>query len=202
VPVDETPNEHELLLREYDNAWLHNRHLETLRSQYVGFFLTFLAATVAFAGSRASEAYGSPAKATELSVLLMSISAVTWFVSVSIRRWGVVIRHYDVVILEIRRRSLSAHSDSLVRIKPRSGVGIQQAAEITLLAAHVAILASVTILLIRVIDLDASFRFVAPTALSFVVVTASTLTGASWKAIRHSWASVTAPTDQSMPKGG
>jgi hypothetical protein len=194
--------EDEIVLREYDNAWQHNRHLETLRSQYVGFFLAFVTATVALVGTRVSGAYSNPRKAAELSLFIGSASLVTWFVSVSLRRWGVVIRHYDLVILNIRRLVLSPANETLVRIKPRSGLGIQQAAELTLLVAHLALLVSAGALLTRVISLDAQLRYLAPTLLAFVAVGVSTATGANWRAPQQARESLAAPNDRTMQKGG
>lgn len=183
MAAGELPSRRALLLREYDNAWVQSRHLETTRSQYVGFFLTFLAAVVALVGSRSADAYHDPRTAVELSLVVAGMSAVTWFVSVSTRRWGVVITHYDDVILGVRQRVLTSGDRALVQIGLRNEIGIQQAAELTLLLTHLALLSAAAVVCGRVATLDPRALYLATTSAALALVALSTLTGANWRVL-------------------
>jgi len=91
-----------LLLRDYEQAWEHLRHVETVRIQYTGFFFTIVLGSIALAVPLfVQRAESSPA----LVIASCFAGALTTFSSslyLSMRRMGVQLRHYRRSIEKIR----------------------------------------------------------------------------------------------------
>jgi hypothetical protein len=87
------------LLDQYNQAWSHYRHTESMRTQYLGFFFTVLLGSAAFALPILRSSDDSPeAAATGTLLFLVALQAMSYFACVSVIRMGSVLRHYHRAI--------------------------------------------------------------------------------------------------------
>jgi len=112
----------ELLTREFDQAWNHYRHLESLRSQYLGFFFTLTIGTAAFAVPalrKPSLDQAPTVLAAGAFLTIYCLFIMTLYLAV--RKAGVVMDQYDDVIQYVRGHCYenSPHGDKLRCIRDR-----------------------------------------------------------------------------------
>lgn len=92
------------LLREWEQAWNHYRHLESSRSQYVGFFFTVLLATISIAIGFMK---GITLDSKPIVIFgLIGLIFVDFFITISIfiiiKKTGYVLRRYEIIIETVR----------------------------------------------------------------------------------------------------
>ena len=103
------------LLREWDQAWDHYRHLESTRSQYLGFFFTVLVASTGLAVGLLKDV-SSSAQATVvfgLTVLGFIDFLITVGLFTAIKKTGYVLKRYEVIMKTVRQRSGFSSSQEL-----------------------------------------------------------------------------------------
>lgn len=132
---------------EYAQAWEHYRHTETQRLQYLGFFFTVALGSVALAVPLiADSGLASSAKILVAGLFAMTFQTTTYFIFVSVHRFGAVLDFYLAAMTALRaeRAALTAvDSASALRLdvrggalpKPPGGFGIQRTAELILIGA-------------------------------------------------------------------
>jgi heme/copper-type cytochrome/quinol oxidase subunit 4 len=92
-----------LMLEEYHQVWEHARHMETMRSQYLGFFFTVtLGLAVLAVPTISAGALNNPARLVVLSGFLTVFFLFTAFIYIAIRKTGVVYGRYVGAIHLIR----------------------------------------------------------------------------------------------------
>jgi hypothetical protein len=103
APGGTGPDTRDFLVREFDQAWSHYRHLKNTRSQYLGFFFTV---TLAATGAGAAVVRGGPVDHTAplvlTAVFLVIYMQFATFVYVSVRKMGVVLTYYETLQNTIR----------------------------------------------------------------------------------------------------
>lgn len=101
----------ELVWREWDEAWTHSRHLESMRSQYLGFFFTALLAVTAVIASRVvKDALHSPGSLLAFAGLVLGLDALAAFLYLAVVRINEVRWYYDQIIFKIREEIGSNYS--------------------------------------------------------------------------------------------
>lgn len=97
--------EAEFLAAEYDQPWDHYRHTETQRLQYLGYFFTVSLGSAALAGPVLSSAGPDTESRTIAVALFMAVfQTSTYFVFLSVHRFGAVLEHYLQAMVLLRRR--------------------------------------------------------------------------------------------------
>lgn len=92
----------ELVLREWDQAWVHSRHLEDLRRHYLGFFFTALLSVTAFAGYFARRHPSPSASLLTISALALGLQMLSMYLFLAVSRVNEVLDHYLNVVQRIR----------------------------------------------------------------------------------------------------
>jgi hypothetical protein len=106
------------VMREWEQAWAHSRHLETTRGQYLGFFFTAVLGVIAIAGPRlADDSFGSPSSLLILAALLLGLQFLTAFLYLAVIRLNAVLSYYLRIIFAIRNRTIPA-SREVVDLTP------------------------------------------------------------------------------------
>src|SRR5215467_13968676 len=76
-----------LLCQEFEQAWLHYRQNESLRSQYLGYFFALVVGSAAFGAQTVrSHAWSSPANLVLFEIFLLTLSLLGCFVYLGVRR--------------------------------------------------------------------------------------------------------------------
>jgi hypothetical protein len=89
----------ELTLQAWDQAWQQARHLETMRSQYLGFFFTAVLGVTALAGPRlADDSLRSAGDLLTVAALTVALELLTGFLYISVIRVNKVLGHYTTRI--------------------------------------------------------------------------------------------------------
>jgi hypothetical protein len=92
-----------LILREWDEAWTHSRHLEDLRRHYLSFFFTALLGVTAFSASYLARRQLSPSgSVVTISALGLCLQMLSAYLYLAIHRVNVVLDHYLEVVGKIR----------------------------------------------------------------------------------------------------
>jgi hypothetical protein len=92
-----------IMLREWDEAWAHSRHLETMRSQYLGFFFTAALAITAFTAPQiADDSLGTSGALVTVAVLVLGLHGLTTFLYLAIFRINQVLNYYRTILIAIR----------------------------------------------------------------------------------------------------
>jgi hypothetical protein len=82
--------------------WLHYRHIEQERNQFLGFFFTLLVAIVGFLVAISSRAASWPELAMGLTAMAAVLGMVSLLIFTSLRKFGAALREYDRDIARIR----------------------------------------------------------------------------------------------------
>jgi hypothetical protein len=90
------------LVYEGQQHWLHYRHIEQERNQYLGFFFTLLVAIVGFFVAVSSRAPGWPRLAMGLTAMAAVLGLVSTLILISVRKFGAALHVYDRDIERIR----------------------------------------------------------------------------------------------------
>jgi hypothetical protein len=103
-------NDH--LAREWEQAWNHYRHLETTRTQYLGFFFTVLVASIGLAVGLLKDVKPPdlPAVLFGLFVLAEVVFLITLGLYTAIKKTGYVLKRYETIINSVRNKSDFASS--------------------------------------------------------------------------------------------
>lgn len=165
------------LLAEFDQAWMHYRHVESMRTQYLGFFFTISLGSTALAVPAVSaDALDNPSRLASFAVFLWVFSAVASFIYISVRKAGPVLSHYEAVMRAVRERWYTSPDDtdlpSLFDVRVRlAGVArsaafsTQWSAEWTIRFFHLLATAALLLLMVRADQRNASGWIVAGTGL-------------------------------------
>lgn len=98
-----TQGDTELKNKIWEQAWSHSRHLESMRSQYLGFYFT---AVLAVTAVTAKELAGGGLKTTgaliAFSALVLGLEALAAFLLMAIKRIGFVLGSYRKSVLAIK----------------------------------------------------------------------------------------------------
>lgn len=95
----------EALRVDYEQAWEHYRHLENLRTSYLGFFFTVaLGSASILLPVLVGAPWGIDLKVVAACCFLVVFSALAYFVYLSVQRAGWVLEHYRLVMENIRSR--------------------------------------------------------------------------------------------------
>lgn len=108
-----------LLISEFDQAWSHYRHLESLRSQYLGFFFAVTTAAAAVP-SLQTPAFNEVRTVLAGGAFLSVYGFLTAFLYFGIKKANVVMNQYAEVIQYVRTYIFgdsSVHSSALKRIR-------------------------------------------------------------------------------------
>jgi hypothetical protein len=85
VPAEE--RNVEFTMREWEQAWIHTRHLESMRGQYLGFFFTAVLGVTAFAGPRLADgSLRTPASLLTVAMLALGLQLASGFIYLAIVR--------------------------------------------------------------------------------------------------------------------
>jgi hypothetical protein len=122
----------------WDEVWAHSRHLETMRSQYLGFFFTaVLAVTAIAAKDLAADGLRTTGSLVAFSALMLGLEVLTAFMLLAIRRIGHVLGEYRKAVFQIRDAAPQSTEPwaQLPGPSERYAVSTQGAAELVLYAA-------------------------------------------------------------------
>jgi len=93
----------DLIWKSWDEAWAQSRHLESMRSQYLGFFFTVLLAAAVFAIREGIKGEWLSSSALLLPfVLALGVELLAAVLLAFVRRIGEVLVYYTRVIAAIR----------------------------------------------------------------------------------------------------
>lgn len=117
------------LVYEGQQHWLHYRHIEQERNQFLGFFFTLLVAIVGFFVAISSRIPAWPTVAIGLTSMAAVFGLISLLILASVRKFGAALRAYDRDIERIRaalftlagpdRTHLAARQDSVsARMQP------------------------------------------------------------------------------------
>jgi hypothetical protein len=95
------------LVYEGQQHWLHYRHIEQERNQFLGFFFTLLVAIVGFFVAVSARAPGWPRLAVGLSAMAAVLGVISLLIFASVRKFGAALREYDRDIARIRASLLA-----------------------------------------------------------------------------------------------
>jgi hypothetical protein len=139
--VDAAGKEVEFLLEDYRQAWSHYRHLEDARLRYLAFFFTASLGSAAVAvpvlvSARADQTV----RILGVAAFLAVFQIFTFFVFITVRRFGEVLVHYSRVMkrngrLRAALQSIPKKSAGMIRKgrgTPSKFGNAQKAAEVTL----------------------------------------------------------------------
>ncbi|MFI5911789.1 hypothetical protein [Dactylosporangium sp. NPDC051541] len=90
------------LVYEGQQHWLHYRHIEQERNQFLGFFFTLLVAVVGFLVAFGARAADWPTAATGLTIMAAVLFMITCLIFTSVRKLGVALEACDRDIKRIR----------------------------------------------------------------------------------------------------
>jgi len=94
---------HDLVWKSWDEAWAQSRHLESMRSQYLGFFFTVLLAAAFFAIKEGTKGGWLSSSALLLPIFLtLGVEMLAAALLAFVRRIGEVLVYYTRVIVAIR----------------------------------------------------------------------------------------------------
>jgi hypothetical protein len=92
-----------LLLDEFEQAWIHYRHLETMRGQYLGFFFTISLGSITLSiPAIGAGALDDAPQLVALSGFVQVFFLLTALIYISVRKLGIVLAHYERVIGLVR----------------------------------------------------------------------------------------------------
>jgi hypothetical protein len=98
----------EFTMREWEQAWSHTRHLESMRAQYLGFFFTAVLGVTAIAGPRlADDSLRTPSSLLTVAILALGLQLLSGFLYLAILRMNEVLGYYLKIILAIKSWMLS-----------------------------------------------------------------------------------------------
>jgi hypothetical protein len=129
----------------WDEVWAHSRHLETMRSQYLGFFFTaVLAVTAIAAKDLAANGLRTTGALVSFSALMLGLEVLTAFMLFAIKRIGHVLGGYRRSVFAIRDSAPEAQEPwaQLPGESDRYAVSTQGAAELVLYGSLLAFLAA------------------------------------------------------------
>lgn len=96
-------------MREWEEAWSHTRHLESMRGQYLGFFFTAVLGVTAIAGPNlASGSLQGSSSLLTVAALAVGLQLLTGFLYLAIIRLNEVLGYYLKIILTIKAWMLSS----------------------------------------------------------------------------------------------
>ena len=95
--------------RRWDQAWSQSRHLETMRSQYLGFFFTVFLGLTAFSATQlGSDSLGTSFDLVVFAAILLGLDVLSGFLLLAVARIGDVLRYYTSVIVAIEESSVGS----------------------------------------------------------------------------------------------
>ncbi len=95
-------------MREWEEAWSHTRHLESMRGQYLGFFFTAVLGVTAIAGpSLADGSLRTSSSLLTVAALAVGLQLLSGFLYLAIIRLNEVLGYYLKIILAIKAWMLS-----------------------------------------------------------------------------------------------
>lgn len=151
------PNEAELRSKIWEQVWTQSRHLEGMRSQYLGFFFTALLAITAVAGKGlADHQLATDASLVTFALLLAGLQLLTGFLLMAIRRIGMVLLGYSQSI-KLIRQSMADPQPAWAELPERSTSGLlstQRAAESVLWASLVLFAAALLASAVRAVTVS------------------------------------------------
>jgi hypothetical protein len=90
----------------WDEVWAHSRHLETMRSQYLGFFFTAVLAVTAIAAKElAGDGLRTTGSLIAFSALMLGLEVLAAFLLLAVKRIGRVLGDYRQSVFAIRDAS-------------------------------------------------------------------------------------------------
>lgn len=95
------------LVYEGQQHWLHCRHIEQERNQFLGFFFTLLVAIVGFFVAISARAPSWPALAMGLTSMAAVLGMISLLIFASVRKFGAALAEYDGEIARIRESLFS-----------------------------------------------------------------------------------------------
>src|SRR3954468_9998566 len=95
------------LVYEGQQHWLHYRHIEQERNQFLGFFFTLLVGIVGFFVALSTRVPSWPALALSLSTMAAALGVISFLIFASVRKFGVALHTYDRDIQRIRAALLA-----------------------------------------------------------------------------------------------
>ena len=155
VPPEEQLEE--LKWRAWDQAWEQSRHLETMRSQYLGFFFTVALGASVFGGKQiADDALGTPGSMVLLCALALGLEFLAGVLLLGVMRIGEVLGHYLGVIVAIQSEVAAGTSPPWLKLPPRreGWRSTHRAAQIAFGAALAAMPFAILAALIRSVTVD------------------------------------------------
>lgn len=109
----------EFTMREWEQAWAHTRHLESMRGQYLGFFFTAVLGVTAIAGPRlATDSLRSSSSLLTVAALAVGLQVLSGFLYLAIIRINEVLGYYLKIVLDIKAWMLS--SGAAVDLSPHA----------------------------------------------------------------------------------
>lgn len=89
-----------LMIREFDQAWQHYRHIETTRNQYLGFFFTAILASLGLLASILDDvsAVTEPMKALSSLAIGWVLFVLSYFLFTSVLKMGAVLEGYEHIM--------------------------------------------------------------------------------------------------------
>jgi hypothetical protein len=98
----------DLIWKSWDEAWAQSRHLESMRSQYLGFFFTVLLAATFFAIKEGAKGGWLSSGALLLPIFLaLGVELLAAVLLAFVRRIGEVLVYYTRVIVAIRDEQIA-----------------------------------------------------------------------------------------------
>jgi hypothetical protein len=92
----------EFTLREWEQAWAHTRHLETMRGQYLGFFFTAVLGVTVVAGPRlADDSLRTPGDLLTVAALALGLELLSGFLYLAVSRLNTVLGNYQAQVESI-----------------------------------------------------------------------------------------------------
>jgi hypothetical protein len=89
--------------RIWEEAWAQSRHLEAMRSQYLGFFFTVLLGVTLFGAKEvADQGFRTATSLVLFSILALGVELLATFLLLAVARIGDVLAKYATVIEAIR----------------------------------------------------------------------------------------------------
>jgi len=166
----------ELTLRAWEQAWEHLRHLETMRSQYLGFFFTAVLGVTALAGPRlADDSLRSAGDLLTVSALAVALELLTGFLYISVIRVNKVLGHYTkrIEFISSWMRDNGAVLDlaSFIRESPpaRRWVGTSGSAQVVLRSSLLGLPFLSAAIALRAVSLSDSAIVIGCCALGFAL---------------------------------
>ena len=120
-----TDKAEDLLVEEFKEAWSHYRHVESTRVQYLGFFFTVVFGISGFVIAVLKDLQPSSTSCLP-SRLVLGLFTLGWLLFMltillfaSVRKLGLVLRHYEGVIKQVRNMLYPSdwHIDTVLNIR-------------------------------------------------------------------------------------